>query len=497
MSNFKAAKYLSVLLVIVFGLTNSFNAEAQLLKRLKQKAEDKAKQKIEQRAEQRIDRALDGSIDSLSVRIERLFGKKDSNREKAGKDEIIGEGKADGFASISFGAESYQLSEFTDVVCTFYKNGVSINAISSEQYGLSFELINVPIDPEKHNGVYDKQAYSTVAGMASNIEYYTRPGLPTGVGSVLKEGTLTVANLDQSSIYLSFNGSGGNNETDESINMSGTIKLDFSYTLSNDGLIQNTYAKKKVQAQASQQEVKSTSTAPPSGESGSNSSGSSADSDENAKAMEMMQQMMGSSSNIDLPSSYSFDYMVSYEMKDADGQASLFSTWMSAKEKISMVRTNDDPEMMIMDDERKIFLSLNDEQKQASAMSSKMMGGMSSNMGGQNNANSMDGGLNKTGKTKNILGYRSEEYVIETPDKGVKVTVWLSNEVGITVSPETPLFASLFQGAAFTSEQDGFLMELHSVESGGEERHMAVKDISKRGKTVKMSDYKVMKGFGN
>ena len=493
MSNLKTAKSLAVFLVVIFGLTNSFNAEAQLLKRLKRKAEDKAKQKIEQRAEEKIDRTLDGSIDSVTVRIERLFGKKTDNSQKAGNDELLGQGKADGFASISFGSESYQLSEFKDVVCTFYKNGVSINAISNEQFGLSFELINIPINPEKHNGVYDKQAYSNVSGMVSSIEYYTRPGLPAGVGSVLKEGTLTVANLDKTSIYLSFNGSGGNNETDESLTMNGTIKLDFSYILSNDGLLENGYAKKQMRAQSAPEEVNSKKL-PSSSESTNYGSNSSAmDSEDAAKAMEMMQQMMGASGDIDLPSSYSFDYMISYNMKDASGQESKYSTWVSKNEKVSMIRTSEDPEMMIMDDERQIFLSLDEEQKEATAMSSKMMGNMG-NMAAQNNGGN---NLSKTGRTKNILGYKSEEYIIETPNKEAKVVIWLSNEVGINVSQESPMLTSLFQGASFGNQQGGFLMELHSTESSGQESHMTVKEISKRGKTIRMSDYKVTKGFGN
>lgn len=497
MSNLKTAKSLAVFLVVIFGLTNSFNAEAQLLKRLKRKAEDKAKQKIEQRAEERIDRTLDGSIDSVTVRIERLFGKKTDNSQKAGSDELLGQGKADGFASISFGSESYQLSEFKDVVCTFYKNGVSINAISNEQFGLSFELINIPINPEKHNGVYDKQAYSNVAGMVSSIEYYTRPGLPAGVGSVLKEGTLTVANLDKSSIYLSFNGSGGNNETDESLAMNGTIKLDFSYILSNDGLLENGYAKKQMRAEAREKEVNSKKL-PSSSESTNYGSNSSAmDSEEASKAMEMMQQMMGASADIDLPSSYSFDFMISYSMSDASGQESEYSTWVSKGEKYSMIKTSEDPNMMIMDDERQIFITLDDKEKEATAMSSKMMGNMG-NMAAQKNAGDNTGNnLSKTGRTKNILGYKSEEYIIETPNREAKVVIWLSNDVGINVSQESPMLTSLFQGASFGKEQGGFLMELHSIESGGQESHMTVKEISKRGKTIRMKDYKVTKGFGN
>jgi len=487
-----------VLSALLIALTSSFNANAQLLKKFKKKAEEK----LERKADEKMNRAVEGSVDSLSVKVERLFGKKSDNREKAGKDEILSEGKADGFASLSFGSEKYTLSTFVDVVCTFYKNGVSINAISNEQYGMSFELINVPIDSDNHSGDYDQQAFSSETGMISSFEYYTRPGMPTGVGSVLKEGTITVAALDKSSIYLSFTGAGGNNETDESLQMRGTVKLDFSYTLTNDGMIENTYAKRRANQALYEEEMSKMSNSNSNSQrSAQNNAEDNAQysSEDATKAMEMMQQMMSSSGDIDLPNSYSFDHKISYELVDASGVENNFTSWISSRESTYMIDASNGSELMIIDDTRKIVVNIDDNEKEAMAMSSQMMESMSAGINGgdaEEGSSQESIGLKKTGKTKNILGYKSSEYKVETSNGGT-ITVWLSDEVEIETPSNLPILSSFFAGKAFDNKNEGFLMELHSSEAGGQESHMTIKELKKVNKLVKMSDYKVTKGFGN
>lgn len=480
-----------VLSALLVALASPFNAEAQLLKKLKRKAAEK----LERKAEEKMDRAVEGSVDSLSVKVERLFGKKSDNRGKAGKDEILSQGEPGGFASLSFGSEKYSLSTFIDVICTFYKNGVSINAISNEQYGMSFELINVPIDSEKHSGDYDQQAFSSETGMISNFEYYTRPGMPTGVGSVLKEGTITVAALDESSVYLSFTGSGGNNETDESLQMRGTVKLDFSYTLTNDGMIENTYARRRANQALYEEEMSKMSSSSSSRSAQNNAESNTQYSDDDtAKAMEMMQQMMNSSGNVDLPSSYSFDHKISYELLDVSGEKTNFTSWLSSNESAYMIDASNGTELMIMDDERKVFINIDENEKQAMAMSSQMM----ESMGGNIKEDSSNEGiaLKKTGKTKTILGYKSSEYKVESSNQGT-VLLWISNEVEINTPSNMPILSSFFAGKTFDGKAEGFLMELHSSETGGQESHMTIKELKSVKKIVKMSDYKVTKGFGN
>ncbi len=496
MPNLKAKSPLIVFFAFLVMLTSSFHAEAQLLKKLKRKAEEK----LERKAEEKMDRAVEGSVDSLSVKVERLFGKKGDNRGKAGKDEIIREGEPDGFASLTFGTEKYSLSTFIDVVCTFYKNGVSINAISNEQYGMSFELINVPISSGKHSGEYAQQAFSSEAGMISNFEYYTRPGMPAGVGSVLKEGSITVASLDESSIYLSFTGAGGNNETDESLEMRGTVKLDFSYTLKNDGMIENTYANRRAMQAQREAEVNKVSS-PSSSRTDTYRSEDNAqyNSDEATKAMEMMQQMMNSSGNIDLPSSYSFDHKISYEMIDVSGEKTNFTSWLSSEENAYMIDASNGTEFMIMDDERKVFINIDENQKQAMAMSSQMMESMNGNMNdevSEEDSPTESIGLKKTGKTRTILGYKSSEYIVESTNQGT-IVLWLSNEVNIKTPSNMPILSSFFTSNSFDGNAEGFLMEMHSSEAGGQESHMVIKELKKVKKSIKMSDYKVTKGFGN
>jgi len=105
-------------------------------------------------------------------------------------------------------------------------------------------------------------------------------------------------------------------------------------------------------------------------------------------------------------------------------------------------------------------------------------------------------GLKKTGKTKTILGYKSSEYKVESSNQAT-ILLWLSNEVDIETPSNMPILSSLFAGNNFDGKAEGFLLEMHSSEAGGQESHMVIKELKKVKKSINLSNYKVTKGFGN
>ena len=151
------------------------HTEAQILKKLKKKAQEK----LERKAEAKLDQMLESTVDTAYARVERLLGIRNRGN---GNSEVMGQGEAGGFANLNFAGENLSHDNFSDVVCTYYQNGVSIDAIVNEQYGLVLELINVPVNPAKHSGSYDNQAYSNQQGMLSNLvkvwKTYLRPRKP-------------------------------------------------------------------------------------------------------------------------------------------------------------------------------------------------------------------------------------------------------------------------------------------------------------------------------
>lgn len=463
-------------------------AEAQLLKKLKDKAARKAQEKLEKKAEEKIDRAMDSSIDTVYARTERLFGLRSRGDKES---TILNQGKAGGFATISFADESYSHNDFKDVVCTFFANGVSIDAIVNEQYGVIFELINVPINSGGHKGTYASQAYSSNNGMLGNFEYYTRPDIPARVGSILKEGTISVTSLDNTSVFFSFEGSGGNAETNESINMQGTVKLDFSLVFQSDDMIQNNYSGKRIHTPATEQSPETIE------KEASTEEGPGHPNAQAEQAMAMMQQMTGNTTNIKVPDSYTFDYHIKYEMTSVTGSTDSYDSWVSANENVTMISTGENDEKMIMDEDREALITLDDKEKMAFVMSSKFAETMAMAQNQNVNDTPKNSSLKKTGNSKQILGYKSDEYAMQTPNNQGKVTFWVTNEINIRHNGQIPGLSGFMYGAGLGKEVEGMFMEMHAIEASGEEYHLKMVAFEKVNKKINMNEYKVSKGMGN
>ncbi len=472
-SSFKVLKLFIVSIVLFAGLSITFSAEAQLLKKLKKKVENKAEQ-LKQKSLDKLNRKLDQSIDSAFVRAEGIFGKKGTKREEG---ELVDKGEAGGYGAFSFGDEEYNLDKFLDVICIYHPNGVSVEAIANERFGVLFYLIGDDFDKKKHR---DKYEVGNTSENKVYVSYFTRPHLPWGVGSALKEGQLRVVSLDESSLFLSASGKGGDEENDELIDMMVDLKLDFSITLESDRPLKMPKMGKSSVSTIDTSSVPQVNTSDDSM------------SDDESRAMEFMQQMMGGG-DAKVPDQYRFDYMVSYEFDGVTESKTKYTTWVGHNGNTTMLSFNDDNgnnSKLIIDGDNQLTLSVDEANKQVMVVSSDIMGDAYKDLAFQMEEESLKGGgFKKTGRSRRIAGYLSYEYEIE--GQGGQGNIWFSSELDIT---------SFWPGMnnANKSELPGFMMEFNFKGDDGEERHIRLKKVSKEIMLFNLGDYQVMNmaGFG-
>lgn len=97
--------------------------------------------------------------------------------------------------------------------------------------------------------------------------------------------------------------------------------------------------------------------------------------------------------------------------------------------------------------------------------------------------------LKKTGKTKVIIGYKSEEYLYD--DESSKATIWITGEIDWN---SKDIMTSMFRSSMYSHGiWGGFLMESESVEKGdGDRNTYKVIDINNsKKKTFSMAEYEI------
>ena len=213
------------------------------------------------------------------------------------------------------------------------------------------------------------------------------------------------------------------------------------------------------------------------------------------EAMAMMQQMMGSN-EVELPASYQFDYKLQYEMKGTTQGLTQYTSWVSATENIVMIDATDGSDMMIMDDEREALVTLSNQEKTAFVMSSKLSKAMAMAQEQSQADGYGDMTPQKTGRSKSILGYKSDEYTIVVPNQEGKITFWISEEVDVKMNSTLPGVTGFMSGGGVGNGSQGLLMEMHSTAGGTAESYeLKLTSFDKVNRTVKMSDYKISKGM--
>jgi len=98
----------------------------------------------------------------------------------------------------------------------------------------------------------------------------------------------------------------------------------------------------------------------------------------------------------------------------------------------------------------------------------------------------------KTGKTKQILGYTCDEYLVEDEDS--EVHMWVSEELGKELHKEWMKNQQTFGNAfAYAWALNGMVLEYDAIEKNGEKEVMLVKDIDmNHSHSVNTKDYAIM-----
>ncbi|WP_343605427.1 DUF4412 domain-containing protein [Fluviicola sp.] len=196
----------------------------------------------------------------------------------------------------------------------------------------------------------------------------------------------------------------------------------------------------------------------------------------------------------DYQASYTFSSSVTYRIespKKANETQEIHYSF--GNQVIKMEAANQDMSSII-DSKNGVMILLNNKDKTATVMSTKMMEmamkqqAMNQNQGSEKPAAK----VTKTGRTKTILGYKCEEIIIES-DK--KTEAWVTSEAGIDVSnifanmAKTPM--SQVPSEAFSG---GVLMEMTSYDAEGKaEMHMLMTALSKETKIINIGSYKITK----
>jgi len=215
---------------------------------------------------------------------------------------------------------------------------------------------------------------------------------------------------------------------------------------------------------------------------------------------------------IPIGDSYTFNSNVIYEMQMLnDGKPAKmdYSLWFSPAENyigmaMQNLKTENDqknqvPEMFtVLDEGHLAIIIIMEEQKMAQVMSMESIKNMAmENKEVDVKENTKEAyKVEKTGKTKKILGYTADEYASQT-DEG-KITYWITKDLNFY---QKNMFYSLNKSMGGNNFElpeyaKGFMLEMYFVgtakDNTGDTMSMVIKDIQKKNKTVTMQNYQLM-----
>jgi len=228
-----------------------------------------------------------------------------------------------------------------------------------------------------------------------------------------------------------------------------------------------------------------------------------------AKNEEQLQKMlMQTGENIPVEEVYSFNTNVIYQMNFiSDNKPSTidYSMWFSDNENfmasemknITSGKTNDRQMPLgmitIIDDKNKALIMILEDQKIAQIISMNKIKEIAIEEEDES-LNASFSNIKKTGKSKKILGYYSEEFQTQTEDE--IMSFWVTQDVKLY---QKNMFLNLSESLGGNKFQNipnaakGFMMEMHFENiSNGEKGSMVVTGITKKTKTIRTNDYQLM-----
>jgi hypothetical protein len=450
-----------------FLFLGTFTSNAQLWKKLKQKAQEKI-QKAENKIVDEIDKTVSGKGSKKEKSQKTDFPKNDNQRiGNSHRDEDFGDAK------FTY-SHTYQVTNIatlgsTSINKTGNKFRISGNwwSHSVDVYdGYSVEIKNTNLEELALGKTYRIPSEATLYigyDPISGVKRDERAKLFKGhIENEIESGTITIKYIKDKKIDISFKANGiiSNDNNEKPIVINGSIvtkKPEFSRT----------------------KEVKQNSN------NNNNSSNDVSDED-----LEKLYESV--SPTVNIPDSYSFNKTVSIEITDNRGEKmpityllgdypdiygiSINPEEMGGQGNVYVVTTPKSTTMFMDMGMMKIRRSTSLEQ-----------------VGGTNNFSDKlpeDGDFEykKTGRTKSILGYDCEEYKVDyeyTNEKG-SVSFWVSKDFPIQ-NKELPMLGMKMNNPYFT----GFVLEMNST-NNGDNWTMKIVDVEDKNITINKNDYRKM-----
>ena len=197
---------------------------------------------------------------------------------------------------------------------------------------------------------------------------------------------------------------------------------------------------------------------------------------------EVYMEAFGLRGNVDYEASYKFNSYIQMEISEFNKsgklkEKTLYDSYMNSDQvDYAMVfKDNNDRSTIIFDDKNSAMLMLTDSDGEktgiAVAIDPETVADEAEEYEEENDLDTYK--PNKTGKTKTILGYPCEEYLVEAEDS--EAHIWVSEKLGKQVRKEMlnnqQTFGSVFYYATY---MDGMVMEYDVVEKDNGERTIMV-----------------------
>ena len=203
----------------------------------------------------------------------------------------------------------------------------------------------------------------------------------------------------------------------------------------------------------------------------------------------------------DVPDQYVFNIIVDYTSLDENGNQVRSEMYFSRTEGIMGIRaiTDDKESIIVMDAENDLMVIYNDNGRKKTAQAIPAMFTMTSALAmTSEEAITYRMPLSPTGRTKNIAGYRSKEYIGEDEDR--TYTIYMSSELPFDWrNSYGELLKSIVPAMYDENEQkfEGMMMKsIDRNKDSGKESHWEVNKISKLRTSIVKSDYE-FKGLEN
>ena len=204
----------------------------------------------------------------------------------------------------------------------------------------------------------------------------------------------------------------------------------------------------------------------------------------------LMGDMMNTK-DIKIKSKYAYDITATIEVKSYERKTQQHIIVQSYGNNTLLTSGKNSP-TVIHDFENEAAITLDIEKGTAHIMSlSWMTKMMSKNEGTTPND---DFKITKTGKTKHLIGYQVDEYLLESEE--IKVNAWIALNMPFDHQKHLSALPKMFDKKVNVGQiKEGYLMEMTLYEKGKKNAFLQVLAISNERKEINMNGYEVVKMF--